>query len=119
MIANTLSLGTVAVTYTRRGEIESRSSYSVGGLTPNTAKTLVFSHETSQSGKKIRTLVDTTRQFVDPGSVTGQVRPVRVYTIIERPDFVSPTDVKVTVDEHRSILANTAGIIDPLLNLEV
>lgn len=118
MIANTLSLGTVAVTYTKRFDGESKSLYSVAGLTPNTQKLLNVSHETSRSGKQIGTLANLTRTFVDPGSTTGQTADLRISLVIKRPDFVSATDVKVSIDEMKTLLGNVT-VVDQLLNLEV
>jgi hypothetical protein len=118
MINNTLSLGTVSVTYTKRFEQEGKSLFSVAGLTPNTQKVLNIGHEVSRNGKQISTLAGLTRTFVDPASATGQTADCRVQLVIRRPDFVSLADVKIAIDEMKTLLGQST-VVDQLLNQEV
>jgi hypothetical protein len=119
-LSDTLVLGPVGstVSYVNQFRDNGVGNYSVAGLTPNAAKVAKVSHEKSNSGKLLGTLVEIKHTVVDPGSAIGATRDNRVSLIIKRSEFTTPADIKSMITHLKTIVDSTA-IQDQLLNFEV
>lgn len=102
--------------FTKQFDSPGASTYSVAGLTPNTAFVMNVSHSTT--AKSIRTLVSLDKMVGDPA--TPEVAPIkaRVYLNIDRPKFMSAADVKIMISQLKTLVDDTV-FQDSLLNGEV
>lgn len=120
MLNDTQTLGTSgnAAAYVRQYDDVGESKFAVAGLTPNAAQVLRVSHETSNSGKLVGSIVELQHTVVDPNSATGATRVNRVSLLIKRSEFTSAADIKNMIERLKTIVDSSATQ-DKLLNLEV
>lgn len=103
MLADTQTLGTVAVSFIRRKADGNKSQFVPAGDTPSTERKFVVAHETQKNGN-VKSLIGLSHVKLDPGSTSGATRQIVVNVTITRPPFSTATDVKLAVDQLRSAL---------------
>lgn len=119
MLNNTYTLGTTTseLTFTKQFPDANKSQFSVTGLAPNAARTMLVSHETLSTGR-VRTMVSLDETDVNPASPTGATAQSRVYLVIDRQPYKTAQAVKDSIRRLKTLVDDTA-FQDALLNREV
>lgn len=116
MLSDTISLGTVVVSFVRRAYSGLKSQFVPTGDTPANERKLTVGHEKLKSGG-VKTLFGVSHVILDPGSPVGATQVITVNLTISRPKFATATQVKLAVDQ--AVTGLTPAMVDKLFNQEL
>jgi galactitol-specific phosphotransferase system IIB component len=109
--------GAYALVLTKQFDTDTKSCYSVAGLSASVARKMSVQHQTTKNNTN-RHLVDSTSVDLVPGTTSGSTYEDRIYTVIQRSPYTSAADIKGKLATHLALMG-TAGFQDAVLNKEL
>lgn len=115
MLATTYSIGAgaYALVFTKRFDTDSKSLYGVQGLAASVARELSVQHQSTKNNTN-RHLIDSSYNFLIPGTTSGQTYTDRIYTVIQRSPYTSDADIKGQLATHVALLGTSAFVTSVL-----
>lgn len=113
----TVGAGAYAWTFTKQFDTDTKSSYSVQGLSASAGRSMSVQHQQTKN-RTNRHLVDLTATYAVPGTTSGQTYEDRVYLVIQRSPYTSDADIKGQLATFLA-LAGTAAFQTAVLNKEL
>lgn len=112
----TVGAGAYAWTFTKQGDTENSSTFSVSGLPVSAARIMSVQHQ-QMKNKTNRHLIDMSATYSIPGSTSGAMYQDRVYLVVQRSPYTSDADIKGHIATFLA-LAGTAAFQTSVLNGE-
>jgi hypothetical protein len=113
----TVGAGAYALTFTKTFDTDTKSQFGVQGLAASVARQMSVQHQSTKNNTN-RHLIDSSYNFLIPGTTSGQTYQDRIYTVIQRSPYTSDADIKGQLATHVALLG-TAAFVTSVLNKEL